>query len=147
MKTMLITIALCVAVGGCAPPRYQMRTACAGKTKSELVSAMTALVTQEAFTVTLVNENVGVVQANGTTEYSVWTQYYSTPVWQMSMKGDTVLLIAKIVSHKENVFGAQTGSGETYMADNAAETHTWYWNVRRGMENLCGSTAIVVKLP
>lgn len=147
MKTILITAALCVAVGGCAPPRYQMKTACPGRTKSDVVSAMIALVAQEAFTVTLVNENVGIVQANGTSEFSVWTGYYSTPVWQMTMKGDTALLIAKILFHKENIFGAQTSSTEAYMTDEAAETHTWYWNVRRGMESLCGSTAIVVKLP
>lgn len=134
-----------VTVIGCGTTRYQLVTPCGKSSKSDIVAAMSALVAQEGFTVSLINENIGVLQASTPEEFSIWTGLNTTRQWSLTMRGDTVLMMAKTVSYSKNVFGATTGGAETYYNDNAHSDWTWYWNVRNGMATLCENQPVIIE--
>lgn len=103
------------------------------------MAALSALVMAEGMQITLVNDNIGILQAATAEDHSIWTGIYSTRQWIFSMKGDTVLAYAKSIDQTRNAFGGVVGTSETYYTDKLHPDNAWYWNVRRGLETLCGS--------
>lgn len=53
--------------------------------------------------------------------------------------GLVIIATAKTVDRTQSVFGAQTSASETYYDDDSHSDWEWYWDVRKGLEALCGS--------
>ncbi|MCE7933188.1 MAG: hypothetical protein DYG96_01205 [Chlorobi bacterium CHB2] len=131
-------LGIAVLFAACAPRPIQLTTPCASKSTKEIVAALSALVMAEGMQLTLVNDNIGILQASTAEDHSIWTGIYSTKQWVFTMKSDTVLAYAKTVDQSRNAFGAVLSTSETYYSDKVHPDHAWYWNVRRGLETLCG---------
>lgn len=136
-----ITVAVlgfAVLFTACAQRPIQLTTPCPTKPMREVVSSLSALVIAEGMQITLVNENIGILQASSPEDHSIWTGLYTIRQWIFTMKGDTVLAYAKTIDQSRNAFGATLATSETYYSDKVHPDHAWYWNVRRGLETLCG---------
>lgn len=133
-------LGIAVLFAACAPRPIQLTTPCASKSTKEIVAALSALVMAEGMQLTLVNDNIGILQASTAESHSIWTGTSSTLQWIFTIKGDTVLAYAKAIDQSRNAFGAVTYTNETYYSDSKLHpnSNAWYWNVRRGLETLCG---------
>ena len=145
-RSILAVSILSVAVffAACVKRPIQLTTPCPAKPVKEVVGTLSALVLAEGMQITLVNDNVGILQA-ATPEDHSWTGAYSTNQWTFSMKGDTVLAFAKAVQQTRNAFGAMLSSYESYLTDEVHPDYLWYWNVRRGLEALCGEKVVFIQ--
>jgi len=110
---------------------------------------------------------IGIVQGETASEHDIWTGQNTKRVWQVTVKPDFattamvsagdqaaltapqgskplfVLATAKTVSSSQNAFGATLSSNETYYDDSAHEDWEWYWDVRKGLESICGTKAVI----
>jgi hypothetical protein len=124
---------------GCAQRPIKLVTPCTTQSTSDLIAALTALVVSEGMNISLVNEKVGILQASTAEEHSIWTGATTSNHWTFTVRDGKVEAIAKSLSVSKNAFGATISSSETYYNDKAHKDWKWYWNVRNGLEALCGS--------
>lgn len=83
----------------------------------------------------------------------IWTNTVEKRIWQFQLQtnssplgNNTVLTAsAKTVTQMTNAFGAATSSGETYFNDDCSKSWDWYWDVRDGIQRLCGKVVFVEK--
>jgi hypothetical protein len=124
---------------GCAQRPIKLVTPCTSQSTSDLIAALTALVVSEGMNVTLVNEKVGILQASSAEDRSIWTGATTSNHWTFTVREGKVEPIAKSLTQTKNAFGATLSSSETYYTDKADQDWKWYWNVRNGLQTLCGS--------
>jgi hypothetical protein len=134
MYKFLVAVALSLCVVGCSGPQ-QIVAPCSGKPQKDVIAYIASVMVNEGMEITLVNEEAGIVQAKSTGHS--WTSG-GDRYWSVSMRHDTVIAVAKVVS---------TGSmaSTTYYGDNTHSSHTWYWSVRNAIEQVCGVTVMIQK--
>jgi len=145
MRRLLYIGTIALLLSACARRPVQIVSHCPQKTPKDIVAALAALVATEGMSVTLVNENVGVLQAATSPSYSAWTGLTTTNQWQFNVRGDTVYAYAKSLATSTNVFGATTGGAETPYDDDVHPDHKWYWNVRNGLQQFCGVQQLIFR--
>lgn len=132
---------------GCTPTKWQMRAPCATEemTRSEIMENLVALVVQEEFNPTIINVEIGLLQTKTAETTSFWTGWSTTYHWNFSFSGDTIVGTAKSVVVSRNQYGVAMGSSEEYYNDETDRDESWYWNVRNGIENMCGERIIFIE--
>jgi len=160
-----ILMTLCV---GCMTTKIQQHNiGCFDRSKADVVRSATALLVQNGFNVTMADTIVGIVQGETEPQHDIWSGQNTKRVWQVTVKpelaksaavtaGDQAVLTAppgskplyvvataKTVSSSQNAFGATLSSNETYYDDSAHEDWEWYWDVRKGLEGICGTKAVI----
>lgn len=138
MQRSLLALVACALLVGCSAPRLvQLAAPCPKMNRQEVITVLTGLVAGEGMTVTLVNENVGILQASGSPHKS-WGDLVEQKQWQFSVRGDTVYGFAKTVYTT-----AERVEGEMPVTDDASSDERWYWNVRNGLQKVCGGGSLL----
>ncbi len=136
---MSIVAIVAATLTGCAQRPIQINAPCQTKPTKEIISHLSALVAAEGMQITVVNDGAGILQATTAEERDVWTGTHTTKAWSFVVKDGTVQAYAKTINQSRNTFGAVLATSETYYSDKVHEDWKWYWNVRRGLEELCGA--------
>ncbi len=145
MKLVLVSLLASAMVVGCMSSRVHHQVQCQGQAKSEVLNAMSALLLIEGLEVKQVNEGVGVLQAATAESHDIWSGHYITKNWQFVIRGDSVMAWAFERRATRNALGAEISHTDTYYDDRAHSDWGWYWHVRQGLEELCGSKAVILK--
>lgn len=155
-------------IGGCMTTRIkQHNLPCHNRSQSDVIRSATSILVMHGFRITLSDTVVGIVQGETEESFSVWTGSISKRVWQVNIKKSLeknieineagksalaapasaqplfIIAIAKVVSKKQNAFGATMATSETYFDDDSHKDWEWYWNVRKGLEEVCGASAVI----
>lgn len=56
-----------------------------------------------------------------------------------------IFATAKTNTYTKNIFATMTGNSDTYYKDDSSQDWGWYWNVRDGLETLCGTKLVIVE--
>ena len=131
MKT-LLAFFLAISLYGCATPMIKDMTFSCGKTREEIMSAFTALTIREAMTIKISDVNIGYCRAEMapiSTLYGVTFTY----AWQIQI--DKAGMVTATATNTQNN-GRITYYDDTDVSDKSIQ---WYWNVRNGLQELCGS--------
>jgi hypothetical protein len=152
---------------GCATRIRQHNLPCHNRTVADVVRATTSTLVMNGFRITHSDTIVGLIQAQTDESRNVWTGIVEQRVWQVALRpnlnnvgevtaGNSLSLApptdkqplylvatAKVVGRTQNAFGATLSTSEEYYGDHVHEDWTWYWDVRRGLEQVCGATAVV----
>ncbi|MBU3699657.1 MAG: hypothetical protein FGM33_06555 [Candidatus Kapabacteria bacterium] len=164
----LYLLALIMVISGCSTVIHQHNLACHNRTRTQIVQSATAVLVQSGFTIKSADTVLGLIQAETPDEARIGG-YLEHRVWQIMIKprleghseissqekeslskpqGAASMYLfatAKSVLKGTNVFGATTGTSETYYHDGVSESWNWYWDVRRGLEEICGARCIISK--
>jgi len=170
VRTLLLstTTAIMLSVlSGCMTTKIRQHTIdCNARSKADILRSATTLLVQSGFTVTLADTVVGLVQAETAEQYDIWSGTNSRRVWQISIRSDVgqtnsttggamassalpgakplhVIATARTINRGQNAFGATSSTSEVYYDDSAHEDWEWYWDVRKGLETMCGAKAII----
>ena len=145
MTTRLLVVLLALAtIAGCVQRPIRITTACTPHTTTELITALTSLVASEGMNVTLVNENVGLLQASSPEHTSLLTGTSSNH-WTFTIKDGRIDAYAKALFRTTNQYGATVSSSEYFYSDKDDRDNKWYWNVRNGLQRLCGDSITFVE--
>ena len=128
-------------IAGCA-----QRPVCPTKTSAELVSAITTLITAEGMTITDHNRLVGILQASIPPESAAATGVTTSRHWTFTIKDGLIGAYARVDTRTRNAAGSTIDSTQTFYSDTAPEEWTWFWNVRRKLENICGAKVDFLQL-
>ena len=112
-------------------PRWQMQAPCPEHERGEIMDMLAGLVAQEGMDITLVNLDIGILQASMVSPAELF-EPERTNSWNFNVRNDTIYAIAKQV---ENNTGNNTA--EFLNDETASKSEFWYWNVRDGISALC----------
>lgn len=143
IRVYVLLLLLATAIG-CAQRPIRITTACTPHTTTELITALTSLVASEGMSVTLVNENVGILQASSPELTSILTGTSSNH-WTFTVKDGRIDAYAKSIYKTTNKYGATVSSSEYFYSDKEDRDTKWYWNVRNGLQRLCGDSIAFVE--
>ena len=140
---------------------------CHDRTVADVVRSATSILVLNGFRITHSDTIVGLVQAQTDESRDIWTGAVNQRVWQIVMKPDLkdagevkagevttlaaptgkkplyIIATAKVVSRSQNAYGATLATSETYYDNDAHKDWQWYWDVRTGLEQICGTTAVI----
>jgi hypothetical protein len=159
----VVAIACCA---GCATSIKQHNIGCYDRSKADVLRSASALLIQNGFTITMADTIIGLVQAETAESRDIWSGTISKRVWQVNIKPELgkdvvagastaaltappgakpmyIMATAKTVNRTQNAYGATLSTSEVYYDDSAHEDWEWYWDVRKGMEEMCGTKAVV----
>lgn len=147
MKKLFITASLLVALilTSCGTTVYQLQTKCDKTTPEELFKSISTLLMQQNFIIKQSDMKLGYLQAETMPSFSVWTGMDETRVWVFQYVQGKIIASAKQVLTKKNMFGQTESGAETYYNDNVHSDWSWYWDVRNGLENLCGDKIVITE--
>ncbi len=135
-----------VAVCGCAKKPILLTTPCPQVPVADFMRDMAAILMSEGFEVKVMNETVGLLQAESAPDHSIWTGATTVNRWSFTfVDGGCVQANASSYSGSQNVFGATTATSMTPYDDNTNKSVTWYWNVRNKLQQMCGYQITFVK--
>lgn len=121
---------------GCIPPTYQYKTNCK-VSNAVLFERLTSVLVQEGLQIKQITGNY--LQAEST-PVSGQHGFIKTNIWVISVLADTVTLKASTQNKLPNYSGVVDVDGST------RKEVTWYWNVRREIESICGSKVLVFEV-
>ena len=133
MKKTLCAAAILLFLSGCSYSTYQYKASC--KVSNQMLF--------ERLTSVLVNEGMQIKQVTGNylqAESAPESGRYgiiSTNVWVISVLADTVT-IKSTTKQRLPDFEREYDNGDELKPEN-----TWYWNVRKEVENICSSKIVV----
>jgi len=157
----------CVMLGGCGTTIKQHHINCFDRSRADVLRSATALLVQTGFNITFADTIIGLVQAETAEQHNIWVGLFTKRVWQITVKpaigkfdkvtsGDQatlsappgsqplyIMATAKTIDRSQNIFGATISTSETYYDDNAHEDWEWYWDIRKGLETVCGTKAVI----
>lgn len=145
IKKPIPAVVLTTVVAACAQRPIQITAPCQTKSAKEIIANLSALMAAEGMQITLANEQVGVLQASTAEERDPWTGMYTTKAWSLVVKDGTVQAYAKTINQSRNAFGVVVATNETYYSDKVHQDWMWYWNVRRGLQELCGTDVTFIE--
>ncbi len=112
-------------------PRWQMQAPCPEQGRGEILDMLAGLVSQEGMDITLVNLDIGILQASMFSPAELFTPD-RTNSWNFNVRNDTIYAIAKQTEKKAGKIE------EKFLNDeNADDDDYWFWNVRNGVASLC----------
>ncbi|OGU58706.1 MAG: hypothetical protein A2X64_00030 [Ignavibacteria bacterium GWF2_33_9] len=133
-------------VYGCGTTMYQLNTTC-NTDVTQLFNEISFFLVEEGFVIKQNDSKAGYLQAETIPKYNIWSGQNEVRYWIFQVKNfsntegtnkkDNVVAYAKIAYISTNVFGASNGGSEIYYNDRTHKDWSWYWTVRRGLENIC----------
>ncbi len=163
-----VTIASLFTMISCSTTKLKQHTiGCFERSKSDVIRSATALLVQHGLTVTMADTLIGLVQAESAESSDAWTGLISKRVWQVTVAPTIggkntssatlskptssaslyIIATAKTVNRTQNAYGATLATSEVYYDDSSHEDWEWYWGVRRGLESICGTKAVITTKP
>jgi hypothetical protein len=165
----LVPVTLIAAVFiGCSGVKIQQHNLpCHTRTKADVLRSAMSLLVQHGFKITVADTVLGLVQAETEETRDIWSGMISKRVWQVSIRPELgplgqidpvgqaalskpqtdrtmyVIATARTVNKTTNAFGATISTAEIYYDDSVHEDWEWYWEVRRGLESVCGSKVVI----
>ncbi len=165
MTSAVIALTLCI---GCMTTKIQQHhIGCFDRSRADVLRSATTLLVQSGFNITLADTVIGLVQGETEEQHDIWSGLNSKRVWQISVKPDLgklgvvsagdqstlsappgskplyIMATAKTVNRSQNAYGATLAASEVYYDDTSHEDWEWYWDVRKGLEGICGSKAVI----
>lgn len=153
---------------GCSGVKIQQHNIpCHTRTRADVLRSAMSLLVQHGFNVTIADTTIGLVQGETEESREIWSGMISKRVWQISIRPDLgklgvisaesqatltkpidqpsmyVIATAKTVNKTTNAFGATLSTSELYYDDDVHQDWEWYWEVRRGLESVCGSKVVI----
>lgn len=135
MRIKMLMVMLMVGLAGCGTTIYKMNLVCNMGT-DELFSSLTALVVKEGMHIVHSDMKIGYLLAETNEDY-VGLQYH-TNQWQFTKNGNNIIATASTKIRSKNFVNGSDVFSLVYRNDEYDEDADWYWNVRNGLENLCG---------
>ena len=144
LRGLLLTSLLSLLVLSCSPKIYEHQLNCKSNTE-QILSKFVQLVTSEGLTVENQDAKLGFANASSSEDFSFWTGVYTRRFWTISVVEGKIFATAKTNTYTKNIFGTMTGNSDTYYKDDSSQDWGWYWNVRDGLEALCGTKLVIVE--
>lgn len=140
---------------------------CYQRTQVEIIRSATSILVMNGFRITLADTLMGLVQAETEEAHDVWSGRDNKRVWTISIKSSLdqeimttageqrtlesgqnskplyIVALAKVVSRSRNVYGATASASEDYYDNDSPKDWGWYWDVRKGLETICGATSVI----
>jgi hypothetical protein len=124
MKHTLRLLPLLSLMIGCSAVRPQkMVTTCENRSKQEIMTRLSSLVIGEKMKITTINDYIGLIEATRTESGNV------TYSWQFIVQPGSIDAYARYTDND---------GMSVDIEDDPPQRLKWYWNVRRGVEDLCG---------
>ena len=153
---------------GCSGVKIQQHNIpCHTRTRADVLRSAMSLLVQHGFTVSIADTTIGLVQGETEESRDIWSGMITKRVWQISIRPELgkigelspadqaalskpaqqpsmyVIATAKTVNKTTNAFGATLSTAELYYDDDVHQDWEWYWEVRRGLESVCGSKVVI----
>ena len=149
MKTILLILASIFFIS-CSNPKYQIQTEC-NLSIDDLFKSITTLLMQENFLIKQSDIRLGYLQAETIPEFDdaalmVGSSSQVYKIWVFQYKQGKIIATARSIrTIKQNHL--QDGS-QIYYSDkiNKNKRTKWYWNIRNGLENLCGNKIVIAEI-
>lgn len=132
MKLLIPLLALLVS---CTSYTYRLQAPCK-LSNQVLFERLTGVLVENGFQIKTVTGNY--LQA----ETSPQTGSYGinkVNVWVITVNNDTIIAKAKVKSSSDD------WNSETERSDSEPKSETWYWNVRDGLEGICGNKLLLIE--
>ena len=123
MKHTLLFLLLSSTIGCSAVRPQKMVTSCDNRSKQEIMTRISSLVIGEKMKITTINDYIGLIEATRVESGNV---IYS---WQFIVQPGSIDAYARY---------SDNGGEPVDIEDDPPQRLKWYWNVRRGVEELCG---------
>lgn len=168
LTNVFVVVAAALLLPSCMTTKVQQHNLpCHDRTVADVVRSATSILVMNGFRITHTDTIVGLVQAQTDESHDIWSGAVSQRVWQIVMKPELknygevkageittlaaptdkkplyIIATAKVVSKSQNAYGATLATSEVYYDDNAHKDWEWYWDVRKGLEQICGATAVI----
>jgi len=143
MKWLVIGL-ISLFIVGCGTTVYQLKAPC-NKTVETVFQEVTGLLIKEGFNVTFQSIETGLLHAETTPEHSIWTGENTYYKWDIQITNNEVVASCVLTTINKNAFGATLSTSEQYINDEWSEDVGYYWNIRDGLEDLCGSRITIIK--
>jgi hypothetical protein len=130
---------LLLLLAGCTTANYRIvSNDCI--TKDEFFGSVTTLLVSNGFKIVHSDLKLGYLQAE--------TGFVSNPgilgqqnsVWSLTYNQNG--LTAQAWAESESMMSGRTTKHKTPYGDFAHKSHSWYWNVRNGLDNLCKNVRV-----
>lgn len=136
MKYIYILL-IALVFSSCATKIYDYQLQC-NKDKQQIMSEFIRLVTSQGMQVKAQDINLGFAQAESLEERNIWTGYLMQNFWTINIKDNIITMSAYNTVKTTNEFGATLYTTVTYYKEDTHNDHGWFWNVRDGIQDLCG---------
>lgn len=168
MKKVYLFAILGLFAVGCSGVKIQQHNIpCHSRTRADVLRSAMSLLVQYGFTVSIADTTIGLVQGETEESRDVWSGMITKRIWQISIRPELgklgelsatdqaalskpaqqqsmyVIATAKTVNKTTNAFGATISTAELYYDDDVHQDWEWYWEVRRGLESVCGSKVVI----
>jgi len=147
MKKYLFVSIMLVAlltISSCGTTVWQLKTDCSPSTE-EVINRITPILMEQNFLIKVNDPKTGLLQAETVPKFNFWMGMTEARYWIFQIVNNKVIAQAKIIYMKQNIFGATTGGTEIYYNDEASKDWSWYWQVRNGLETICGNKIVFLE--
>ena len=107
------------------------------KTTQEIISAFSALGMRENMIPKMADANIGYARLETMPANNIWIGGSDIRVWQLQVDNTGTIIATAFNQHS-------TGA-TTYYGDNTHEDWKWYWNIRKGLQQLCGDSVRIIQ--
>ena len=117
---------------GCSSVKPQkMVTSCGNHSRQEIMTTISSLLIGEKMKITNINDYVGLIEASRQIDET------NLATWQFIVRPGSIDAYARITNGN---------SAPVDLGDDPPSHNRWYWNVRDGVEQLCGEEARFITL-
>jgi hypothetical protein len=143
---LLISFIFIILFSSCSSTTvYQLQTNCDKLTIEELFKSITNLLLKEDFIIKQSDLKSGILLAETIPVHNIWSEgdVIETRAWTFQFSRGKVIATAIVIIKEKNNYGKTTATTVTYCNDLSKPDWKWYWNVRNGLEKLCGNKILI----
>lgn len=140
----ILLILLLFSLQSCAVKIYEHHKDCL-KDKQEIISKFSSLVIAEQMQIKMQDANIGVAQAETPVTKNIYNGQLEQKFWNLRIDGNNLIITAYLTITQQNAFGVTLSQTTVYFDDKTHNDWGFFWNVRDGLEELCGGKFIVVE--
>lgn len=142
---LILFLTITLSLNSCITTKiHELQSNCDQITTDELFKSLTTLVLKENMIIKQSDAKLGYLQAETNPKRSPLSGETRSYAWVFQHSDGKIVAYAKVLYSSQNAFGATKESGEAYYGDDSSKEEKWYWNVRNGIEKLCGNKIIIV---
>jgi hypothetical protein len=113
-------------------------------TNQQILAKFSSLVMAEGLSVKNQDIELGIANAESVPDKNIWTGYTTQNIWNIRIENNTIIALATMNMFTQNIFGATTNTSTVSLGNETHDDYGWYWNVRDGLEELCGGKFNVI---
>ena len=136
MKNLFVLMVILLT--SCSTSIYKIKTECE-KTNDEIIRELSKLLLQEDFSITKSDLSMGYIEGESLPTKLAFVGL-CTKQWSFAINNGVITAYAKLLIINE--YGTVTDT--KYYYDNAPVEWSWYWNIRNGLQNICGHNVIFI---